>query len=247
MEEQAYLGELTSALLYLVAGVRLLRLASRSGELPERLLGAMFVIVGSSYVLYNLPIVFDLESLWTQFNFAGRIVYLSAPVLLAVFTRRVFRKNAAWSLWLVCGVATLILVGVTGSTANGDWEGFSISSGWFWLEWSGYVVPFVWAASEALLQYRKARRRLKMGLSNPMVCNRLLLWGVFAVLETCVWLLVLPQYAQYERQGVFAERWDTWISVLETSALATIYLTFFPPAVYRRWIVGRAASGAAAS
>jgi hypothetical protein len=238
MEDQAYLGELVSAVLYLIAGARLWRLSRRTGELPERLLGIMFLFVGTSYVLYNLPIIFDLESLWTPLNFAGRIVYLPAPVLLALFTRRVFRQDDAWGAWLVYGVAVLIVIGVTGSVSTGDWEGFSISNAWFWLEWAGYIIPFLWAASEAFAQYGKARRRLRMGLTTPLVCNRLLLWGLFAALDACVWLLVLPQYAQYDQQNLFSETWDTLIGVLEITAIAMIWLTFFPPAYYRRWIGG---------
>ena len=48
MEEQAYVGELISALVYLYAGMLLLRLSSRTGEVPERLLGAMFLVTGTS-------------------------------------------------------------------------------------------------------------------------------------------------------------------------------------------------------
>jgi hypothetical protein len=97
MEEQAYVGELISALVYLYAGMRLLRLSSRTGEVPERFLGAMFLVTGTSLLLYNLPIILDSESLWTPLNFAGRVAYLPAPVLLAVFTRRVFRPEGVWA------------------------------------------------------------------------------------------------------------------------------------------------------
>ena len=236
MEGHAYLGELASAIIYLFAGARLVRLAGRTGELPERLLGMMFLVVGTSYAFYTAPIVFDVESLWTPLNFAGRVVFLPAPALLAVFTRRVFRRESAWGVWLAYGIPILILAGVAGSVASGDLEGFSISNSWFWLEWAGYIIPFFWAAAEAFLQYAKARRRLRMDLSTPMVCNRFLLWGIFAALGACVWLLVLPQYAQYEQQNQFAATWDILIGVLEMTAVAMIWLTFFPPAFYRHWI-----------
>ena len=80
MEEQAYIGELISAFIYLYAGVRLVRLSARTGEGPERLLGAMFLLTGMSFLLYDLPIILDNESLWTPLSFAGRVTYLPAPV-----------------------------------------------------------------------------------------------------------------------------------------------------------------------
>lgn len=236
MDEHSYLGELTTGMIYLAVGMRLERLAWRTRELPERLLGAMFLVIGASYLIYNAPIVFDLESLWTAFNFAGRVTYLPAPVLLAVFTRRVFRPDARWAGWLVYGSAILAVIGVAGSVSRGDWEGFSTSNPWFWLEWVGYTTPFAWAGAEALVQYGWARRRTRMGLCEPLVSNRLLLWGLFAVLQVCVWVLVLPQYAHYEQHSVFAAKWDISIAVFETSAIAVIWLVFFPPAIYRHWI-----------
>jgi len=47
MEGNAYIGETAAAFFYLVVGARLLRLASRTGEMPERLLGAMFLVTGT--------------------------------------------------------------------------------------------------------------------------------------------------------------------------------------------------------
>ena len=93
IEDHAYIGELISALVYLYAGARLLRLSYRTSEVPERLLGAMFLVTGASFLLYDIPIILDDESLWTPLTFAGRVAYLPAPVLLAIFTRRVFRPD----------------------------------------------------------------------------------------------------------------------------------------------------------
>jgi hypothetical protein len=236
MEEQAYIGELISALVYLYAGARLLRLSSRTGEGPERLLGAMFLVTGISFLLYDLPMILDSESLWTPLNFAGRVVYLPAPVLLAVFTRRVFRPEGAWGAWVAYGSAILLVAGVGGSVWSGDLEGFTVSSPWFWAEWTGYTIPFAWACAEALAHHRQARRRLRLGLCDPLVCNRYLLWGFFGAMQVMVSLAVIPAYAEYEQGGAFGAMWDAVISAGEISSLALISLIFFSPAVYQRWI-----------
>jgi hypothetical protein len=240
MGGHAYIGELATAFFYLIVGARLLRLASRTGEAPERLLGAMFLVMGTSYVVYDLPIVFDSESLWTPLNFAGRVIFLPAPVILAIFTRRVFRAESAWAAWLVRGCAALLVSGVTGSALRGDWEGFSISSPWFWLEWSGYTIPFAWAGAESLIQHGQARRRMRLGLCDPLVCNRLLLWGLYGTVAVIVSLVIPLQHAAYEQKSVFDATWDTLIGAGEILSIAPIWLVFFPPAAYRRWINGAA-------
>jgi len=236
VEDHAYVGELVAALVYLYAGTRLLRLSSRTGEVPERLLGAMFLVTGISFLLYDLPIILDSESLWTPLNFAGRVAFLPAPVLLAVFTRRVFRPEGAWAAWMAYGSAILLIAGVGGSVWSGDLEGFSIGSPWFWAEWTGYTVPFVWAGAEAFAHHRQARRRLRLGLCGSLVCNRYLLWGVFGAMQVLVSVATVPQYAEYEQQGVFSTMWESLIAVGEVFSLALIGLIFFAPAFYRRWV-----------
>jgi len=236
MEDHAYIGELLAGIVYLIAGVRLLRLGRRTGKLPERLLGATFLFMGVSSVLYVLPVFSRFESLWTPLNFAGRVTYLPAAVMLALFTRLVFRPDKRWGAWLVWGSAILLVTGVGGSALGGDWEGFSISNRWFWFEWVGITLPFCWAGSEALIQYRRARRRLDLGLCEPLVCNRYLLWALFGALQTCSLLVLIPQYAEYETTSQFTATWDTLYGATIIAALVMIWLVFFPPIFYRNWI-----------
>jgi hypothetical protein len=244
MEEQAYVGELISALVYLYAGMRLLRLSSRTGEVPERFLGAMFLVTGTSLLLYNLPIILDSESLWTPLNFAGRVAYLPAPVLLAVFTRRVFRPEGVWATWMAYGSAILLVAGVGGSVWSGDLEGFSVGSPWFWAEWTGYTIPFAWAGAEAFAQYRQARRRMQLGLCDSLICNRYLLWGCFGAMQFLGSVALIPEYSEYEQAGAFPATWDVLISAAEIFSLVMIWLIFFPPVFYRRWIQSATAATA---
>jgi hypothetical protein len=234
VDEPLYLGELATSLFYLAVGARLIRLASRTGETPERLLGLLFLVTGTSYFVYWIPI----PSLWTPLAFSGRVLYLPAPVILALFTRRVFRPDEAWAAWIVGGTAVLLVTGVAGSASSGDFEGYSISNPWFWPEWLGYTLPFAWAGLETLLQHSRAGRRLKLGLCDPLVCNRFLLWGLFAVLQVGASIAVLGQYATYEQEGAFTAAWDVLMGAIEIGSLAPIWLVFFPPPLYRRWVAG---------
>lgn len=240
MEGHAYLGELLGGVVYLIAGFRLARLGQRTGEAPERLLGATFLCMGVSagfYVSSAFPVF---ASLWTPLNFVGRVTYLPVAVMLVLFTARVFRPNEHWTAWFAWGIAALLLVGVGGSVLAGDWEGFSISKRWFWLEWLGMTLPFGWAGAEALLQHVRARRRVRLGLSERMVCNRLLLWALFGALQVGSCLVLIPQYAQYERDNLFTATWDMLYAACVIGSVVMVWLVFFPPVVYRRWIAGAA-------
>ena len=75
MANHAYIGEVLATVVYLIAGVRLLRLGQRTGETPERLLGGAFLFMGVSAGLYVLPVFSAFESLWTPLVFAGRVTY----------------------------------------------------------------------------------------------------------------------------------------------------------------------------
>ena len=236
MGDQAYIGELAAGVFYAIAGLRLARLGSRTAEAPERLLAAMFFVSGLSYLIYTIPLASEREALWTPLNFIGRIVYLPAPVLLAAFTQRVFRPDSRWASWLVAATGASLLAGVVGSSRVGDWEGFSIANLWFWPEWAGYTVPFAWAGLEAFHEHRQARRRERLGLCDRLVCNRLMLWSLFGALQICISFAILPQYASYEQQASFSAMWDALIGALEILSVATVWLIFFPPTAYQRWV-----------
>jgi hypothetical protein len=81
---------------------------------------------------------------------------------------------------------------------------------------------------------------VRLGLCDPLVCNRYLLWALFGTLQVCLSLILLPQYAEYETTNQFAATWDTLYGTIEIVSLVMIWLVFFPPAFYQRWIQGSA-------
>jgi hypothetical protein len=237
VEGDAYLGELAVGIIYMLAGIRLVLLGVRTGETPERLLGTSFALYGISGALYSVAVFEMFSAIETPIFFAARVTYVPGSVLVALFTARVFRPDERWANWLVWAVAVLGVIGVGGSVLlRGDWEGFTLSNGWFWFEWVGYTLPFCWAAAEAFHQYLQARRRVNIGLCEPSVCNRMFLWSLFGAVQFLSCVLVLGQYAAYERENVFSSTWDLLYSGATFSALAVMCIAFFPPGFYLRWI-----------
>lgn len=238
MEESSTAGELIAGLVYLIAGARLLRLSVLTQEIPERSLGASFLLMGVGSLLYSLAMFSYFEAWWQPLNFSGRVSWVVAITLIAIFTQRVFRSKERWGRWIVHATVVLFITGVGGSAMSGDWEGFSPSSGWYWLEFAGYVLPITWACVEAASEHLRARRRSKVGLCEPIVCNRLLLWAFFAALQLVGLVVSYFQYAAFERGGVFTAGWDYLYSAALISSLVLMWIAFFPPVFYRKWIEG---------
>ncbi len=234
----AWIGEFIAGVFYLIVGIRLARLASRTGGRPERLLSSMFVASGVSYILYVVPLAISFEALWTPFNFAGRVTYLPAPVLIALFTREVFRRRSRLSTCMVYLTSVLLVVGVGGSAMVGDWVGFSLGNPFFWFEWVGYTLPFAWAGLEAFGQYRSSLRRQRLGLCERIVCNRLLLWGCFGITQVVLSFVLLRMYADFETNNVFSAFFDQLTGAFEIITIALVWLAFFPPRYYRKLISG---------
>jgi hypothetical protein len=246
MLEGAWIGEFIAGIVYLIIGFRLARLASQTGERPERLLSAMFFFSGISYLLYIVPMAIPIEALWTPFNFAGRAVYIPAPILIALFTREVFRSGARFSTWMVYATSVLLIAGVGISAIMGDWEGFSLGNPFFWLEWLGYTIPFAWAGLEAFGQHRSALRRLRLGLCDRLVCNRLLLWSIWGMAQVALSVVLLLMYAHFEIYNSFSAVHDRITGGIEILSLGLICLVFFPPRFYQKLVSGSAGSESSA-
>jgi hypothetical protein len=240
MGDNAYIGEFLSGVFFIIAGWRLLALSRRTRETPEFVLGAAFVASGIALLLYLVPYLPGFEAYWNPLTFAGRAMFIPASVWIALFTRSAFRESARGATVLVWGTGALLVIGVGGSALQGDWEGFSIDSGWFWLEWAGYTLPMAWTGLEALNQYSAARRRVRLGLCGALVCNRMLLWGLFGVLQVGLSIVVLFQYSAFQEASVFTAGWDWLYGAFSMGSVAMIWFAFFPPLFYRRWIEGAA-------
>ena len=81
---------------------------------------------------------------------------------------------------------------------------------------------------------------MRLGLCEPLVRNRFLLWALFGALQICLSLVLLPQYANYEATNQFTAMWDALYGTIEIVSLVMIWFVFFPPDFYQRWINGNA-------
>jgi len=79
---------------------------------------------------------------------------------------------------------------------------------------------------------------MRLGSSDPLVCNRHLIWGITGVVWMIYWWISLYQTADFETDVVWSSAIDRANGVVEITGIALVWLIFFPPHFYRRWLAG---------
>jgi hypothetical protein len=241
MDENAFFGGVVAGLVCLIAGVRLIRLSCRSLKPPEFLLGLSFSLWGLAYVCWQIPIATVDQPLTQPLFFAGRVFTCAATIFFASFVWTGFRNDVRWAKYLVIAIALGVFAGVAGSIAVGDWEGIRpLSNPWWWADWAAAFVALSWVGVEGFINYLNARRRVRLGLCDPLVCNRYLIWGITGIVWAVFYGMVALQNIEFETQAVWSIAMDRANSVADITGVALVWLIFFPPRFYQRWIAGAA-------
>ena len=210
---------------------------------PEFYLGLAFLMDGFSYGLGDIPFVFGADGLIEELGFLGRVFGGGCSFGIALFTWRVFRSGAAWARGLLWLVGVLIAGGLVISALEGDWEGLTpLTGAGFWLDWLGTLAPFLWLSIESSRQYLVTRRRVPLGLIDPLVCNRYLLIAVYATMGALTFFILIPMYIIYELHGTWSAGLDLVVGAAEFVSLLALWISFSAPAFYRRWVSGPGAA-----
>jgi hypothetical protein len=235
MQEDIYLAEFLAGIFYLRVGARLLRLARRTREVPEQLLGLYFAGSGVSYTIYYIPDLTGSLALAGAWQFASRLAYVFAIVAILTFTRVTFRPDDRWAKGLA-GLLTLVMCGgLVTAAVNRAWEGGVESVGW-WLEFGAYTAALLWFACETFSAWGGARKRMRIGLCDGVVANRFLLVALFGAFQVGACFAELAMEFEYAAtQGVSALA-DGIVGAMEIAGIAMLWLVFFSPAWYQRWV-----------
>jgi hypothetical protein len=235
----------------LVAAIRCLMLWRRTRRTPELSIGlGFFLVAGLGYPLMALSGIggSSVAELDPWIFGAGLGVISLGVVSLQSFTRQAFRAGQGWATALVALTFLAAVVICWGSvrsmlTASPETPPVEAGQGWLLGVRLLFEAWYVWTAIEGLLEYRQARRRLKLNLSDPIVVNRFLLWGVMGVFLTLNGAVA----AWLEWQGA-----SPLVDLAPALVLAAnggvagllILLTFMPPQAYVHFVRRRALAGA---
>jgi hypothetical protein len=216
-------------------GVKLIVLARRTGGFPEWALGLFFLLgAGLGYPLSALA---PMSGEWQGIVAAASSVVMSAGMfLLYAFTARVFYAGrVAGKIGLALGgalcLAYVLGYSITQIAADSAEELLASVMTWGGLSLVMSAGAFAWSSYAALSEWSLHRKRLALGLADPVVTNRLLLWGLMGI--TIIAIVVIDTAALYSGSD-FAR---LTIIPLATSAGGLLYgaflaLAFFPPASY---------------
>lgn len=220
---------------WIVTGVRMIVLARRTRALPEFLLGMSLLLQAG--IGYPLSVVSQFAGDWSL-----AVTCVSATCsntgmgFLYVFTARVFHDSSRWA-WAAVGAAgALLLVQAAGyviAQAAAETQAELLTGILRWgagsLALSG--AAWGWAGWEALRYHGLLRRRVALGLADPVVANRMLLWGLMgAVAFGCVLIDTVLLYSGAPRARDVMLPLVTAIAGLVVSAC--MLLAFWPPTAY---------------
>jgi hypothetical protein len=238
MEGSIYLGSAAAGLVYLVLGARLIRLAIRTRSASEWLLGLTFLIWTLSYIPWVTAIALHGQlAVDSQTLIASRIATNLGGVGIAFFPLLAFRRGSTWAIRLSVSIAICLIVGTAGSVWVGDPEGVEpFTNAWWWFEWVGEIAPAIWIGAEGFHHYGTSRPRIRLGLCEPIVGHRYLLWGIVGVFWTLLGFATIGQYVEFWVTQSWSATLDNLVAFCEIAALAMIWLAFFAPAAYQRWI-----------
>jgi hypothetical protein len=243
MEWASQLGLVVFLLASGSTGGRLLWRGIRGGGVHERLLGITYFLGGPlGYVPLILVVSGATPDAWTPAlrGFGHLNLELSALALYA-FNRLVFRPSSqAWgwatrvlSVGLVAGWLGLVFV----DGLHGRLLGGSIA---YWIDFSLRAGAYVWAAAESLHHHVLARRRLQLGLADPVVADRFLLWGI--AMSAVSAMFVNAGIAALSSSGAPPAVWYLLDGCLAVIASSAMWVTFFPPHAYLAWVARRTAA-----
>ena len=238
MEGNAYIGSAIAGLVYCVLGARLVRLGIRTRSAAEWLLGLTFLSWMLSYAPWVIAAVLrDQPALDSQLLIASRFATNLGGVGIAFFPLLAFRRGSTWAKWLSASIAICVVVGTAGSIWAGDPEGIEpLTNAWWWLEWIGGIAPAIWIGAEGLHHYGTSRPRVRLGLCEPIVVHRFLLWGLAGAFWTLLDFVVIGQYIEFWATHSWSATSDNLVGFCEIAALAMIWLAYFAPAAYQRRI-----------
>jgi hypothetical protein len=241
-----FLGFLLQIAACALVGARLLALACRTRKLPELAFGAGFLLLG---VLGQPLAVLGRSPLAGSPELAGLLlaVGLAAQSVgclsLDAGTWRVFRADSRWAAATVVGVGAVFAASLAGHGLTVGFAGGADRGAFYWVGLLARGGSFAWCAVEAMLYHRRMRRRLRLGLGDPVVANRFLLWGIAALGLVAAFLT----FVAAKLAGVNAATSPPFLATSFAVALVcsvAMWLAFFAPEAWTRRIAARAAGSA---
>ena len=241
------LGAAAFALVSLVLGVGLLLMWRRTRKIPELLIGLTFLFEGvlsnTCNVLERFHARFPPEW-WGPIHMGSVVSSCAAAICCAIAAWRIFRPKRAWARALTAFCIVLLAAYTLDSALPRPGEPGPRNLTWWWIGIIPRAGAHAWMGVEAFLYQRMMRRRLRLGLGDPVVANRMWLWSCAGAATSILWLGVGVARTVGGAGGLQQPATLLFIAVLGLITSACNWLVFQPPRAYLAMIERRAAEAA---
>jgi hypothetical protein len=173
-------------------------------------------------------------------NASGFGLVLIGTCVLYTVVWQVFRPDRTWAAALAIAGSGMALLGYAIRALTGDFSTMTVESPGMAIFQGSHIVLFGWGAMESARYYSLLRRRMRLGLADPVVARRMLLWGVSGLAmmvfsATVVSAIFVQHVHPLEVPGSVL-----LITVASLTASASMWCAFFPPAAFSRRVAGAA-------
>jgi hypothetical protein len=223
----------------LFVGVRLLVLAARTRERPELLIGVAVLGIG--------PVGFGLQTLAGATPGAALAEPLAAAGAIAVavglwaklgFNWLVYRRDSPAALAAMLTLAGLIAAHLVAQPLLGSFLEATRDVGLAAQRGAIQSIALFWGAAEALAYWTQLRRRARLGLADPVLVNRFLMWAISAAAAGLGTALGVAASLATGKGPLELPAVLVSSSAHGLVAALGMWLAFAPPSAYRMWLAG---------
>ena len=235
MQALVVAGLLSLCCVSVAVGVKLLLLARRTHGYPELSLGLFFLLGGG--IGYPLSAAAPMSGSWQPFMAALSSLFCgSSQLMLFLFTARVFHDDRGWAragvaMGVVLCLAYILGYSISQVSAKTPEDLLRSTMVWGGVSLVMAASGYGWTSLASLRQYALQRRRLALGLADPVVTNRILLWGLMGA--TTIAIVIFDATLLYTGAS-FAREVLIPLVTCAGGLMVAVFLTlaFFPPGVY---------------
>jgi hypothetical protein len=224
----------------LLLGMRLLRLASRTRSAPELAMGLYCLLVSVGTILFaaTLNAIAAGSDRAAPLSAAYTLCIGLGATALAVGIWRIFRPGEAWARALAIGAgvwlgASWLLCHLPGKPVL-----LSDATPTNALFVAGRAAVYACGAFEAFRYGAQLKRRVALGLADPVSAHQIRLWGIAwscVTVIAAVPILVSLLLGAVSLDSLLALALLTGVNA---TAWICTWLAFFPPPAYQRWVAG---------
>lgn len=243
----AMLPMITFGLVSTSVAVKLLLLARRTRQLPELAISLSILLLGT----VGIPLTMvgrmpgNFGTVRGTLLFAGGMLVVCIGLEMSyVFCWYVFRRQNKWARRAVI-LSSVAFLAVWGTMVTSGIGSADIQTAQTHIRPYAIAIivlqifGFVWSSAESFRYWGMQKRRLRLGLANPVVVERFLWWALSNLATallgaTLIVSLLSGKMVMRDPFSLFV------LNVTGTVLCFTWGLSFFPPKFYVRWVEARA-------